>query len=340
MTKETDRILTVIVPAYNMGWCLEKNLNTYLDKSVCDRISVIVLDNSSSDGTLAIAKGFEREYPDIFTVVTKENRGYGSSVNLGIKMTKTKYFRVVDADDCICPSALSRLLDVLSDSDADVIQTPYSLFDIQSGKTAEVQLSGCDFGTVKDISAVSTQSPFPSIHTTTLKTALAKENSISLLENAYYVDEELSLYPFFYAKSIIALDGCVYRYSVNNASQSVSIENKVKNREHRDRIIKRMMDLYKDQVFENGNGEFCFWRVARSVGDHFTTLYVLNPDKKEGRKEARLLSLYIKERHPEFYLVTRKKRILLSLLNRFSVSVRTYERIKKFLGYKEYSSIC
>lgn len=340
MTKETDRILTVIVPAYNMAWCLEKNLNTYLDKSVCDRIFVIVLDNSSSDETLSIARGFEEKYPELFTVVTKENRGYGSSVNLGIQMAKTKYFRVVDADDCIYPSALSALLDALTYCDADVVQTPYALFDIQSGQATPVQLSGCEFGTVKDVLAVSTQSPFPSIHTTTLKTDLARENNVSLLENAYYVDEELVLYPFFYAKTVVAFDECVYRYSVNNSAQSVSTENKVKNREHRERIIKRMMALYKEQGFENGNREFCFLRVARSVGDHFTTLYVLNPNKKEGRKEARLLSHYIKESYPEFYRATRKKRALLSVLNRFSVSVRTYERIKKFLGYKEHSSIC
>lgn len=339
MTKETDRILTVIVPAYNMAWCLEKNLNTYLDKSVCDRIFVIVLDNSSSDETLSIARGFEEKYPELFTVVTKENRGYGSSVNLGVQMTKTKYFRVVDADDCIYPSALSKLLDALSGCDADVIQTPYALFDIQNGQAAPVQLLGCEFGVVKDVSTVSTQSPFPSIHTTTLKTSLWRDNNVSLLENAYYVDEELALYPFFFAKTVVAFDNCVYRYSVNNSAQSVSLENKVKNREHRERIIKRMMALYKEQGFENGNRDFCFRRVARSVGDHFTTLYVLNPDKKEGRKEARLLARYVKENHPSFLNATRKKRVLLSIIGFFGISLPFYRRLKKLFGYKENSSL-
>lgn len=338
MTNEPRRILTIIVPAYNMERCLADNLKTYVSPMLTGKISVIVLDNSSSDNTLAIARSFEDRYPDVFRVITKENNGYGSSVNMGMTLADGKYFKVIDADDFADTAALVQFVNHLNGCEADVVQTPYNLIDIKTGDRKKIPLSP-PFETTDKISCIINQSPFPSLHTTTLRTDFVKDHPFSLLENAYYVDEELALYPFFWAKTVCSFDDSVYCYVVNNDAQSTSVKNKVKNREHRERIVKRMMDSLSSSDFTNDNYEFCSRRVARSVGDHFTTLYVLNSDKKNGRREAKMLSDYLKEHHPHFYQATKKKRLLLCILNLLHVSIPIYERLKKTLGYKEYSSL-
>lgn len=335
---KSKKTLTIIVPAYNMERCLEKNLASYVSPLFEERLSVIVLDNSSEDKTLEIAKRFEQKYPSVFTAITKENNGYGSSVNLGMKLADGKYFKVIDADDYADTEELIRLIESLDGCDADVVQTPYFTVDVKSGEKIRIGLNS-EFGITKNATEVSGQAPFPCLHTTALRTDFVKQHPFELLENAYYVDEELAIYPFFNAKTVCAFDNAVYCYSVNDDGQSVSVKNKVKNLSHRDRIVKRLMKRFDTEEIRAEQRDFCFRRIARSVGDHFTTLYVLHHDKREGRRIAKEFSSYLKENHPDFYHAVKKKRFLLSVLNRLHVSIACYEKIKKLFGYKENSSL-
>lgn len=335
----SSKILTIIVPAYNMEWCLEKNLMTYVSPLLEKKLSVIVLDNSSSDNTFNIAKNFEEKYPAVFKAIKKENNGYGSSVNLGMSLADGKFFRVIDADDCADTDALIKFVEHLSHCYSDVVQTPYSIIDIKTGDSKRINLD-TDFEKTQPIIYAEKQAPFPSLHTTTLRTDFYQKHRFTLLENAYYVDEEWSIYPFFNAETICAYDDAVYCYHINNDGQSISVKNKVKNLMHRDRIVKQMMQLYDGSALEPDNARFCFRRIARTVGDHFTTLYILHDDKKEGRRIAKEFLAYVKENHFPFYCAVRKKRFLLSVLNRLHVGIPIYERLKKFFGYKEHSSIC
>ena len=335
---ESKKALTIIVPAYNMERCLEKNLSSYVCPRLEDKLSVIVLDNSSQDKTYQIAKSFEEKYPKIFTAITKANNGYGSSVNLGMKLADGKYFKVIDADDFADTEELIKFIENLDGCEADVVQTPYCTIDVKSGEKTRIGLNS-EFGITKSAGAVAGQAPFPCLHTTALRTDFVRQYPFELLENAYYVDEELAIYPFFNAKTVCAFDNTVYCYSVNDDGQSVSVKNKVKNLSHRDRIVKRLMSCFETEYINEEQKDFCFRRIARSVGDHFTTLYVLHRDKKEGRRLAREFSAYIKENHEPFYSAVKKKRILLSVLNRLHVSVKFYGKIKKLFGYKENSSL-
>lgn len=335
---KSEKALTIIVPAYNMERCLEKNLTSYVSSQLEDKLSVIVLDNSSEDKTFEIAKSFEKKYPNVFTAITKENNGYGSSVNLGMKLADGKYFKVIDADDCADTEELIKFVESLSGCEADVVQTPYYTVDVKTGEKNRIELNS-EFGITKNASEVSGQAPFPSLHTTALRTDFVRQHPFELLENAYYVDEELAIYPFFNAETVCAFDNTVYCYSVNDDEQSVSVKNKVKNLSHRERIVKRLMKRFDTEEIKEEQRDFCFRRIARSVGDHFTTLYVLHCDKKEGRRLAREFAAYIKENHAPFYSAVKKKRILLSVLNRLHVSVKAYGKIKKLFGYKENSSL-
>lgn len=334
----SEKILTVIVPAYNMARCLEKNLESYVSPDLFGKLSVIVLDNSSEDKTLEIARSFEARYPEIFTVITKPNNGYGGSVNKGIELTSSKYFKVIDADDRADTAELISFVKNLEECEADVVETPYFTVDAVSGEKIRIDLTA-DFSKTNPISAVESQAPFPSLHTTALRTDFVRRYPFTLLENAYYVDEELAIYPLFNASTVRAFDNAVYCYSINDASQSVATKNKVKNLSHRDSIVKRLMKEFYDGEMKSENRDFCFRRIARSVGDHYTTLYVLHGNKREGRKLAKEFSAYLAENYPQFLMATKKKRMLLSILNFFRVSLPFYHRLKKIFGYKEISSV-
>lgn len=330
-----EKILTVAVPTYNMEACLSENLASYLSFGTENNLSVIVLDNSSEDKSFEIAKQYEEKYPQLFKVFKKENRGYGSSVNFGIDICKTKYFRVVDADDSVNPFELAKFIEHLKTCDADVVETPYSEVDGKTGEERLVKLK-TEFGKLLPAKAVKNQSPPPSLHSSTFRTSLLQENGIRLLENAYFADEELALYPFFYAKNIIAFDDRVYRYTVNNKNQSTSPENRIKYLSQRAAVIKRMLENYKGAKIREENREFAKERIALSAGNHLTTLYILHPKRCEGRRLAAEFSAFLKKNYPEIYGAVRKKKALLGVLNFFKVSPKLYSKLKKFLRFGGY----
>ena len=79
-----DKLLTVVIPSYNV----EKFLNQTLDSFVCDeavmkKFEVIVVDDGSKDNTAKIGKEYADKYPDTFRVISKENGGHGSGINVG-----------------------------------------------------------------------------------------------------------------------------------------------------------------------------------------------------------------------------------------------------------------
>ena len=77
-----NKILTVIVPSYNMEAYLPKCLGSLIidDKELLRKLEVIVVNDGSKDRTSEIAHKFETKYPGVFRVIDKKNGHYGSCI--------------------------------------------------------------------------------------------------------------------------------------------------------------------------------------------------------------------------------------------------------------------
>ena len=99
MYENADKLLTVIVPAYNMEHMLEKDLESLIiSDNYFDKLEVIVINDGSKDKTLDIAKRFEVNYPSVFKTIDKENGNYGSCINAGLKSANGTFIKIMDAD--------------------------------------------------------------------------------------------------------------------------------------------------------------------------------------------------------------------------------------------------
>lgn len=93
--------LSVIIPAYNE----EKRLGPTLDRvcrflvkwpSACE---LIVVDDASTDGTLALARSWQRKHPRLMKVLTyAENQGKGGAVRAGVLAARGDVMLFSDAD--------------------------------------------------------------------------------------------------------------------------------------------------------------------------------------------------------------------------------------------------
>ena len=111
--------VTVIVPIYNV----EKYLKTCfesLKKQTSTDFTVLAINDGSTDGCEEIIKEYVHSNPELFQGIKKDNGGYGSVLQVGIKECKTPYFIVCDPDDSLVPEAIQTLLDLAQLSHADI----------------------------------------------------------------------------------------------------------------------------------------------------------------------------------------------------------------------------
>ncbi len=326
-------ILTIAVPTFNMAQWLDKNLATYCDERLFDRLEVICLNNASEDSSRQIIESYVSKYPRIFRLIDRDSRGYGSSINQALAEAQGRYFRIVDADDWVNTPALIGFLDVLEGCEADVVLTDYQIVNMQSGAMTPVQASQqrVAYNVVTE-SFAGPSKTLPSIHNTSYRAELLRSSGFYMQDKMFFVDEEYVILPYLHAKSVVYYDFDIYRYQVANPSQSTSPKNRAKHHEHRELVLRRVIPAYyaakRDGVGQNVL-DYCFERIKRGAGDHFTTLYMYVEDRSEGRRLAALWQAYLQTEAPDYWLAVRKKAYCLAILNRFKVELEQYEKLKR-----------
>lgn len=111
--------LSIVVPFYNVeryvAACLES-----LQAQVLTDFEVVLVDDGSQDGTLAIAEEFCAK-DDRFRVVRQENQGLGPARNTGIAAAQGEYLTFVDSDDLVPARAYDQMVRSLEESGSDLV---------------------------------------------------------------------------------------------------------------------------------------------------------------------------------------------------------------------------
>lgn len=215
------KILSIIVPAYNMENYLAKGLESILCISNPSVLDVIVINDGSKDRTIEIAKSFEYQYPGIVTVIDKENGNYGSCINVGLKEAKGKYIKILDADDRFATANFEKMVGELSDKDVDIFFTDL-VKEYTSGKKIEYHFD-LPVREIVDIRRVCNSNAFLDIQmpAITYRTELLKRINYHQTENISYTDQEWCFSPIFQAKTIYYLNIPVYLYLLGREGQTM-----------------------------------------------------------------------------------------------------------------------
>ena len=111
--------LSVIVPVYNTEQYLGRCLNSLVNQTLQD-MEILVVDDGSTDGSLAIAKEFEQSYPDKLKVFTKENGGQSTARNLAMEHAAGEYLGFADSDDWVDADMYEKLYEAAICQNADI----------------------------------------------------------------------------------------------------------------------------------------------------------------------------------------------------------------------------
>ena len=110
--------VSVIIPAYNLENYIVRALDSVLAQEGVE-LEVIVVDDVSTDNTVAIVRGIGD--PRIRIVMADKNGGCGASRNKGIAQAQGRWISIVDGDDVLLPGRLARMVALGEAEKADMV---------------------------------------------------------------------------------------------------------------------------------------------------------------------------------------------------------------------------
>lgn len=131
MSINSDYLVSIIVPVYNMGELLPKCLDSILSQTY-EKIELIVIDDGSKDNSGAICDQYAN-MDNRIKVVHQQNQGIACALNTGLDNVTGSFLLFVDSDDYIDHEMVQRLLSIQIEHDADIVQCDRYSFPNKNG---------------------------------------------------------------------------------------------------------------------------------------------------------------------------------------------------------------
>ncbi len=313
------KIISFAVPCYNSEHYMSKCIDSLLKGG--EDVEIIIVNDGSKDDTLSIARDYESRFPDVVRVVDQENGGHGSGVNVGLKLAKGLYYKVVDSDDWVDTKALKTLIGIIrthlsTNSLPDLYVVNY-VYEHVSDNTTHVnrygkQLPAGKLSEWKKVKAFHF-SHMLLMHSLVYKTDVLKRSGLLLPEHTFYVDDIFSYNPLPYAKKLFYLDVDFYRYFIGRKDQSVNIVNMVKRYGQMTRVMTEMTDRWTyEEIKRQPRGLRRYMIHALANYMMTTQLFVCAEDSPERRAAFKEMWKHIKERDEKLYRKLRYRTYVLS----------------------------
>lgn len=210
---EQNKILSIIIPTYNMEKYLRKCLDSLIvsDENM-QWLEVLVINDGSKDSSSQIGHEYESKYPETFRVIDKENGNYGSCINRGLKEATGKYIKVLDADDYFENDIFEKYLSFLSGVDVDLIINDYFVVD-ENGNVTD------NYDFPLPMSGIFSLGDMPEKtiewlwhHGIAYRTELFKHNGYVQTEGISYTDDEWVFKPMVDVQNAIYFPNYLYMY--------------------------------------------------------------------------------------------------------------------------------
>lgn len=223
------KLITFCVPSYNSEEYLHYALDSLKGHPEAE---VLIIDDGSKDGTLAIAKKYEAECPEIFKAVHQENKGHGGAINTAVSLASGEYFKVLDSDDWVDQGAYDKLIDFLAkqpeDDKADLILMDYVYQQGRDNPTTRIGFARY-FPTYQTIPLEKMHRHMRmqdnvTLHSAIYRLAVVKESGVVLPEHCSYEDNFFVYTPLGHVKKIAYLPEPLYQYLIGRDGQSMTRE--------------------------------------------------------------------------------------------------------------------
>ena len=327
-----SKVLTVVVPTYNVEKYIRQNLESFEVEEILEDLEVLIVSDGSQDGSVDIAREFADRHPDTFKIIEKENGGHGSTINRGIIEATGKYFKVVDADDWVLEEGLINLIKQLKSCDSDLVVSGFYWYHNDKDTTSveiENPVPGTEYYKEYKVSDVC-RDMYVKMHGMTVKTEILKKIP-KIDEHCFYVDVEYVMFPIPLVETITSIPDYVYMYRIGIAGQSMDPAKMQRNQDNFDRVLERMFAFYtqckKDGV-DDAKMTYITNFLARVVASRFK-IFLGFPYSRDIKKQMLEFDTRVKNEYPDIYYAIKQKAVLLlrkSKYNLYFLAQMVYKR--------------
>lgn len=221
------KLLSIIIPTYNMeaylGQCVESILRT----PSLAAIEILIVNDGSTDRSLRIAKGYAERYTDTIRVIDKPNGNYGSTINAALAVAKGEYVKILDADDSFVGSRVASFITSLRElRGVDMVVTPFVEWNGKRESRVDYNIYSrkvYDYNKVYDADKVMADGAirYFMMHSVCYRTEVLRGMDYRQTEGVSYTDQEWVFYPLFAVQTISFLDIPLYRYNLAREGQTM-----------------------------------------------------------------------------------------------------------------------
>lgn len=296
-----NKLLSIIIPTYNMERYLSKCLESVTATIVPDSVEIIVVNDGSKDNSLSIARSFQAKRSDIVEIIDKENGNYGSCINVGLAKAAGKYVKVLDADDWFNTEGLVTFLSLLKNVDADLILTDYTMV-YTNGRKRSAHRNWSVYHEYDETLMADSSFLKMQMHAVTYRSALLRDSEYRQTEGISYTDQEWIFYPMRFVRKIKYFNIDLYQYLLGREGQTMDVHVIRKCVSHHILIVKRMLMEYTSwHEGGNGNKNIYFDYRLLSLTRNIYKLELLSLDNTFDHKLVKEFDDFIKEHFPDFY---------------------------------------
>lgn len=112
-----NSLVSILIPCYNADRWIAETLTSALAQTWQNK-EIIVVDDGSKDGSLAVARSFESS---IVKVISQENRGASAARNRALKEAQGNFIQYLDADDLLAPDKIERQVKLVGEENSDFV---------------------------------------------------------------------------------------------------------------------------------------------------------------------------------------------------------------------------
>lgn len=297
----SEKIVTICVPAYNVERYLERCLWTLINHEMAAHIEILVIDDGSTDHTSEVARALADRYPQIIRFIQKENGGHGSTINRAIAEGAGKYFMVVDGDDWIDGSQFAKLLAKLKtgEIDTDIVSSNYHVICMGTGiSEPRQQQARVEYFKATAFEDLDFENVYFTLASTLIKLSILRQIGKPLQEKTFYVDVEYILFPVPYLKNVTFVDYFIYKYCRGNTEQSVYIPTMVKRYDHHERVMKSVLAYKQEHQMSKVQRTYYDAILKRHLYTHYALFMVYDTDKKQGYEMGKRFDLFLRQTDP------------------------------------------
>ena len=297
------KILSIIIPTYNMEKYLNKCLDTLIvsDENM-NKLEVLIINDGSIDSSSQIAHEYSIQYPGVFKVVDKENGNYGSCINRGLKEATGKYIKVLDADDYFDVDIFNQYIDFLTSRDEDLVISNFRVVDENDEPRQDYRFDeiGLNIFHLDDIPKHLVENLWH--HAITYHRKVFNFLNYRQTEGISYTDDEWIFEPMINVKNVVCFPHILYLYLRGREGQTFDPKVIRKTLEQRRIVANRIISYYEQNDVKNCSTNMVYlttklmYRISDLYRCHLITSY-----SKDSLHQIKNFDINLKESSPHIY---------------------------------------